>query len=97
MSTIHKYTLQQHGAAIVPMPKGAQMLHVGNQCDALQLWALVDAEQPLEARRIRVAFTGEAMETDHRRTYLGTWISSGGNLVAHVFEESARQEKTDAN
>lgn len=89
MQTIFKYTLQQHGAAIVPMPKDAQILHVGNQCDALQLWALVDAEQPLEARRIRVAFTGEAMDDDPRRIYIGTWISSGGNLVAHVFEDFA--------
>lgn len=87
MRTIFKYTLQQHGAAIVPMPKGAQILHVGNQSDALQLWALVDPESPHEARHIRVAFTGEAMEADPRRCYLGTWISGGGNLVAHVFEE----------
>jgi len=88
MRTIFKYTLQQHGAAIVPMPKGSQILHIGNQCDALQLWAMVDTGQPLEARRIRVAFTGEELD-DWRRTYLGTWISSGGNLVAHVFEEHA--------
>lgn len=87
MKTIFKYTLQQHGAAIVPMPKGAQILHVGNQCDALQLWAMVDAEQPLETRLIRVAFTGEALNDDPRRIYIGTWISSGGSIVAHVFEE----------
>lgn len=87
MRTIHKYTLQQHGAAIVPMPKGSQILHIGNQCDAIQLWAMVDPSQPLESRRIVVAFTGEQIEAAGNLNHLGTFISSGGNFVAHVFED----------
>lgn len=85
MKRLFKYELQERGIAIVEMPAGAKLLHVADQCGAAQLWAEVDDQRKLEARRIAVLYTGFD-GVPEGAVYVGTAISNGGNIVRHVYE-----------
>ena len=59
MKKIYKYPLAIDDFQHIPMPKGAVILHVGNQRESLNMWALVDPDKKLtELRAFRVAGTG---------------------------------------
>lgn len=84
MDVIYKYPLMPVTPALVGMPKGARIIHVGSQGDAPVLWALVDPEQPKEMREFWIYGTGHRIDhTEHK--YLGTCQTKGG-FVWHVFE-----------
>lgn len=85
MIRILKYTLHDHGTAIQPLPRGAKVLHVGDQCGALQLWVQADDALPLEARQFATIYAGHD-EVPARGVYIGTVILQGGSIVTHVFE-----------
>lgn len=85
MIRILKYTLHEHGSAIQPLPRGAKVLHVGDQAGSVQLWAQVDDTQPLEGRTFTTIYTGFD-EVPARGVFIGTVISHGGSIVRHVFE-----------
>jgi len=82
---IFKYTLHDHGVALIDIPAGSRFIHVEEQATALQLWAIVDQSQMLEGRCIAVLYTGfdEVPDGAH---YIGTVLSHSGNIVRHVFE-----------
>lgn len=80
--TIWKYTLE-HGHNTFLLPKGAKILHVGQQNGTVCLWARVDPEQEQEKRVFRFVGTGHPLNcTDI--TYLGT--AHDDPFVWHVFE-----------
>lgn len=91
MIRVLKYTLHEHGASIIPLPRGSVLLHIGDQQGALQLWAQVNDQAPLESRKFATIYTGFD-EVPHGR-YVGTAISQGGNVVRHVFEILAEGDK----
>jgi hypothetical protein len=66
------------------MPRGARVLHVGEQYGRLYLWALVDPTQPLQRRQFVVRGTGG--DVPDGLTYLGTAFFGHGAIVLHVFE-----------
>lgn len=73
----------------IEMPARAEILHVGVQGQAqVCVWAKVDPEAPLKARRFRIAGTGHALD-GWEGEYLGTVQIYGQALVFHVF--GARQ------
>jgi hypothetical protein len=82
--TIHKYPISTADVQQIPMPSGARILTVQVQNAWPFLWALVDPEQPLENREIRIVGTGHP--ADGLTDYIGTVQISGGQLVFHVFE-----------
>jgi hypothetical protein len=67
------------------MPKGYQILSVEMQNGIICLWALVDPEQPLEVRDIRIAGTGDAIK-ETEIVFIGTVLLHGGSRVYHIFE-----------
>lgn len=79
-----KFTLQDRGVALVALPENAKILSVGDQCGALQLWALCD-ETMQEARRFAVLYTGFD-EVPEGAKFIGTVLSLSGSMVRHVFE-----------
>jgi hypothetical protein len=85
MKTIWKYPLGDTFPKSIMMPCGAKVLTVQMQGRQLQLWALVDPNQPYEPRRFSVFGTG--WESEISGTYIGTFQLDGGSLVFHVFEE----------
>lgn len=81
----------------IAMPQGALILSVQRRegslviagtgsHEAVEMWALVDPDQPPEQRRIRVAGTGHSLPTEEDLEFLGTVQVAGGRAVFHVFE-----------
>lgn len=84
---VFKYTLR-HGALVLQLPKGAQILYVGSQERRLRLWALVDRSAPTEARTFIVVNTGDEFAASGKVRHVGT-IQDDADYVYHVFEEVA--------
>jgi len=80
--TIHKYSLTINDTQTVQMPTGARLLSVQMQADQPRVWAMVDPDAPMVARRLRVVGTGgEAVGV-----YVGTFQIHGGLRVFHLFD-----------
>lgn len=95
MTTIWKFPLVMPvNRQIVKLPRFSAILHVAEQHGELCLWAMVDidpdkGETKTEDRTIIIRGTGHPIEEADRLEYIGTVLTMGGDLVWHVFEESA--------
>lgn len=87
MKTIYKYPLEIFERQTLMLPTGAKILSVQPQGkhESVWLWALIDTEQPQEARTIVMRGTGHEFP-EGTFTHLGTFQVMGGSLVFHVFE-----------
>lgn len=83
MKRIFKYDLTVSEITI-PMPKGAEILHVAEQGWELRLWALVDTDRPIVDRKFFVVGTGHTFDPSGAK-HLATVLAANG-LVWHVFE-----------
>lgn len=81
MRTIWKFADQQQ----IEMPAGARILGIAAQRDELQMWAIVDPDQPREQRTFNMYGTGHPM-LDDPGEYIGSVVVMGGILVWHFFE-----------
>ena len=87
MKVIWKFELPA-ARNVLLLPKGAQVLSVGEQQNTTQLWALVDALAEREQRVFHVIGTGRQFD------WKPTWLSIGrvsigdGTFIFHVFEET---------
>lgn len=72
----------------IDMPKGAVVVHVGQQSHAkdwrVAIWARVDAEAPMELRHFLITRTGTEIPAGF--VYVGTAQTHQGYRVWHVFE-----------
>ena len=91
MKTIYRYQLAVEDYPEVLMPQGAHILSVaasrsGNP-GLVDLWALVNTDQPLAPRKFQVIGTGNPI-TDHPHPddFIATVAIAGGALIWHVFE-----------
>ena len=83
---IWKYTLEITDHQKVPMPQCAKILSVANQNGHPCLWAMVDADRPIEQRAIEIIGTGNpvAQVGVDERKFIGTVVIHP--FVWHVFE-----------
>jgi hypothetical protein len=72
------------------MPKGAKVLTVAYQHNALCLWAEVSADAPKEQRLFLICGTGHPIPDGAQ--YIGTVQDAGGSLIWHVYEITPRQD-----
>ncbi len=72
------------------MPQGAVPLCVQVQRGVPCLWARVNPSAPVTVHNLRIAGTGEDLESDVGR-HLGTVQLDGGSLVLHVFAYAEAQ------
>jgi len=96
-TTVYRYPLKLEDEQVIEMPAGAEILHVARRenhrvmlgvagvHDAIELWARVDPDQPVQPRHIRVAGTGHLLGDDEL-VHLGTVQTAEGRLVFHIFE-----------
>lgn len=84
MKAVYKYKLSRSG--FVTIPKGAQLLSVGAQDDALYVWAIVDLNVRSVERLISCIPTGTVLSDDHADKFIGTVLLRDGRLVFHVFD-----------
>lgn len=82
---IHKYPL--NGPSVqIHMPVGAEILHIEEQHGKPCIWALHDQDEPLGKLRYFDTYgTGHVIPTN-KSSYVGTFLSEGGQFVWHVFE-----------
>lgn len=86
MKRVYKYPFEFGGDEFeIPMPKGAKPLNFQFQFDTLCVWALVDPEAPMVARKFRIAGTGHDIENADELTYVGSVQMQGGALIFHLF------------
>ena len=86
MKTIWKFAMPFDDVATVMIPQGATMLSVGVQDEMPMIWAVVDSEAPLTARRFRVAGTGHRLDLESTVQFIGTIQLENGRFIFHIFE-----------
>ncbi|TDQ79571.1 DUF7352 domain-containing protein [Sphingobacterium yanglingense] len=86
MKVVWKYELNKRGIVFAKMPLGAEILSIQAQNNVPCIWALVDPEAELTDRAFETLATGEKVEDDNRRKYIGTYQMYGGEFVFHCFE-----------
>lgn len=82
---VFKYPLPIVDRQQLHLPRGAEIVHVGEQYGQVQLWALVDPAAPPEPVELCIAGTGRDWPDGYR--YIGTVQPSYG-LVWHVGEKN---------
>lgn len=87
MRTVWKFQLENH-RSLLPMPRGAEILHIDCQGSDVFLWALVDTSQPPVDRMFEIVPTGGNAGGYERQHYIGT-ASTPIGYVWHVFEAFA--------
>jgi hypothetical protein len=91
---IWKYILPVERRSIVHLPRGAELLSLGEQVQTPVVWALVDPEQAVEPVIFRMVTTGEAFNPVFC-TYVGT-LTLGGWFVVHYFTQAEGLPQDDA-
>lgn len=85
MKTIFKYPTEITDEQIVMMPKDAHALSTQIQNGRLCIWALVDTDNELVERRVRVFGTGNPVDLQGNWQFLGTVQERV--FVWHIFIE----------
>lgn len=83
MVTVHKYQFAIEREIILMVPYGARVLKVECQADVPSIWALVDTNRLMVARRFYLFGTGKEISTHLR--HVATFQQ--GIYVWHLFEE----------
>lgn len=87
MKTIWKFTCPVTDTFSIPMPLGAELLHLDTQDGEPRLWALLDQDAVMELRHFVLVGTGHPMgDGTAELHYVGTVQAHGGALVWHLFE-----------
>ena len=87
MRRIFEYALEVVDYQEIHLPSNAKILAVDVQIGVVCLWALVDPEETVSTRTIKIVGTGHAVEEiDGEMDYIGTIQLLGGTLIFHVFE-----------
>lgn len=90
MRTIFKYTLRFDEVIELLLPRGATIIHFGNQRETPTIWAIVDTGAEEETRRFRLAGTGhdllDGLASGVSLLPVGSALFHHGDLVFHLFE-----------
>lgn len=88
MKTIYKYPIPEVTDQVaITMPRGAQVLSFQVQRGVPCIWALVDTEEPVEAKNFYLVGTGLPFifSPDYVR-FIGTAQLMNGDFLLHLFE-----------
>ena len=83
---VFKYPISTSGRFSLEIPKGAKILTAQRQCNEPKIWALVDPKNKTETRYFILVDTGQSIEEKGLLDYIGTFQSSDGKQVDHLFE-----------
>jgi len=86
MVTIHKYPFSVTDDFTKEMPEKAQIFCVQMQQEVPCIWAMVDTSLPFETREFSIKTTMQAIDITERLDYIGTFQTSTGDSVWHLFE-----------
>ncbi|RPD45493.1 hypothetical protein DNI29_19115 [Hymenobacter sediminis] len=86
MRTIFKYPVNLEDMQVIRLPRFSAPLSIQQQGEALQMWALVDTEQPLQDYLLHCYGTGHTVaELPIGHEFISTVQLAGGGLVFHFF------------
>lgn len=86
---VGKFPVHIEDVLYIKMPQDAKILCVQTQNHMPQMWALIDTEKPIEARRFRLYATGHPIDIEENDlSYIGTFQLLEGDLVYHLFEQT---------
>lgn len=90
MKRIYKYEIPATEFGVIPMPQDAKILSVGPQQAGIYLWALIETENGVVERHIRIVATGQNI-LSLRGQFVGTvhvpgLLSTNGEYVFHIFD-----------
>jgi hypothetical protein len=88
MKTIWKFQVPVQDEITVDMPVGAKILTVQMQAGSPCIWALVDADAPVQPRHFAWRGTGHDAGGLALLKYVGTVSILGGGLIFHLFDRS---------
>lgn len=83
---IFKYSKPLNDVMKFQLPRGAEILSVGNQYGKFCLWAIVDPDEALVNTTILCRGTGHELNGAEGK-FLGTVQFDGGSLIFHFFEK----------
>jgi DNA-directed RNA polymerase subunit RPC12/RpoP len=83
---IYKFSFSMEDEFKISMPEGSEVLTVQIQGGVPRIWAIVDTDVPLTARRFCMRRTGHAFKGNEGK-YIGTFQLNEGTMVFHLFEE----------
>jgi hypothetical protein len=86
MKTIYKYQLSITDIQSIKMPQGAEILSIQCQDNSPCVWALVDTDNLKEDRSFLMYGTGNPVDENYKKKYIGTFMMYSGSLVFHCFE-----------
>jgi len=84
--TIWKFELDARDIQRIEMPESAEILCIQVQNLKPCIWALVEPENAKVKRTFEIFGTGQSMNNDRDRKYIGTYQINNGMYVFHVFE-----------
>jgi hypothetical protein len=87
MRQIWKFPVEIADDVTIIMPRGAEVLYVGEQAAGLAIWALVDPDESLEERMFHIFGTGHSIPSIiEGRDHIATVPMRDGVFVWHVFD-----------
>lgn len=89
---VWKYGIPVKPHVIVPMPKGARVIHVAEQHGTLCLWAVISRSaipREQQERHFFIRGTGQPLDNHVPWRHIATVLCEDGALVWHVFEPEA--------
>ena len=88
MKYVYKYALKTAHVQRVAMPRGARIVHVAVQREALCLWALIDTGDEQVERTFYLFGTGHPIDINPSAPlrHCGAFFVQDGDFVYHLFE-----------
>ena len=83
---IWKFPVPLSGKCIIEMPIDAEILSFQSQNDVLMLWAAVWPNSSHEERKFSIVGTGQNIDMDLVKKFIGTAQLMNGRFVWHLFE-----------
>lgn len=86
MRTVWKFPIGYPDRLDLEVPLGAEFIHFDMQGTTPTLWALVNSDNPVQRRSLRMIGTGHELP-ESRYNHIGSCIDANTGLVWHLFEE----------
>lgn len=83
---VYKYPVPLKDHFEIEMPLGAEILSFQSQNDEMMIWAAVWPNKPIEKRKFSIIGTGQDIDMDCVKDFIGTAQVVRGILVWHLFE-----------
>lgn len=86
MKVIYKYIIEIEDEILLEIPQHAQILSIQTQKDKPCIWAVVETDNPIVKRNLKLIGTGHEIKNYMNCNFIGTFQVHDGAGVFHLFE-----------